>query len=129
MQFQCGSCGFYKNQHALQKHLGIKHKIYITLTRAIDYVRNNKGKRVYLKDYKGKMVYVTIHCEYKKDTAFYYTLHDLYIHSNKRYVCYNCEGIQFKSLPQTLHHLDKVHNIHISYIKGISKKIVFLDGI
>ena len=123
MQFQCESCGFYKNISSLQKHLGTVHKIYISLTRAVHQIRDSAGKPIR----RGNRI-----LQYNKrlrDGMFVPTPNSLYIYSNRRYVCYNCGGIQFKTLPQTLHHLDKVHSIHISYIKGISKKIVYLDGI
>ena len=126
MQFQCGSCGFYKTTSSLQKHLQTDHNIYIILTRAVHQVRDSKGKPIYRKDYKGKIILPSNH---KKDIIFNYTPHNLFVYSNKRYVCYTCGGLQFKTLPQTLHHLDETHDIHISYIKGISKKIVYLDGI
>ena len=128
MQFQCGSCGFYKNKTALQVHLQSKHNIYISLTRAVHQIRDCISNPIYKKDYKGKLE-VYLYQSNIKDGVFILTHHGIYVYSNKRYVCYNCGGIQFKTLPQTLHHLDKTHGIHISYIRGISKKIVFLDGI
>lgn len=124
MQFQCGSCGFYKTTSSLQKHLRIEHKIYITLSRALHQVRDCHGRLINSEDYKKLLL-----DHQNVDGMFTLTKHSFYIYSNKRYVCYNCGRLQFKTLPQTLHHLDKVHNIHISYIKGISKKIVYLDGI
>ena len=123
MQFQCGSCGFYKNKTALQVHLHTKHKIYISLTRAVHQIRDSAGNPIR----RGSRI-----LQYNKrlrDGIFTFSPNSLYIYSNRRYVCYNCGGIQFRNIQQTLRHLDTVHNIHISYIKGVSKKIVYLDGI
>ena len=126
MQFQCGSCGFFKQRTGLQKHLQTDHGIYITLTRAVHRVRDSKGKSIYNKDYKRKL---SLYREYERDATFILTRHDPYVYSNRRYVCYNCDELKFKSLQQILRHLSQVHDIHISYIKGISKKRVFLGGI
>ena len=124
MQFQCGSCGFYKTTSSLQKHLGSVHKIYISLSRALHQVRDSHGRPINSKDYK------TLLLNHENvDGMFTLTPHSFHIYSNKRYVCYNCERLQFKNIQQTLRHLDQAHNIHISYIKGISKKRVYLDGI
>jgi len=42
---------------------------------------------------------------------------------------HECCGQKFRFLNQLLRHLDKAHDIHIAYVRGVVRKRVFLDGI
>jgi hypothetical protein len=122
LQFQCGSCGYFKTYSSLQKHLQLVHKIYVSLSYATHKVRTPDGHPILAGPHVLKLP--------KNIKDFGFTRRNSpYIYSKQRYICYNCGAQRFKTLIHILHHLDIKHNIHISYIKGISNKKVFLDGI
>ena len=44
------------------------------------------------------------------------------------YNCGDC-GFKFKTIIEIIKHLDELHGLHIAYVKGISKRRCYLDGI
>ncbi len=83
-QYQCGTCGFFKNSNQLTHHLVFRHNVHLILG-------------------------------------------PTYIRKRGNY-CEDC-NLQFRSCIQALKHLDTVHHIHVSYIRGIAKKRIFMDGL
>lgn len=126
----CGGIGVGKYPSSLCRHLREKHGlnvIYNSKNQAIVWIGDDRickicGKKIpkkrhLLHDFEGKR-----HSDYYVDSRQI----DNHL---KEHAKYYLDGKPFRTIISFLHAIDKEHAVHISYVKGISRKKVFFDGI